>query len=77
MVASSGEDTVAHGQQVLTLVNEMQQLIENTLNQANQIVQESETQKGVTKEVQESFHQVNNVSGDLLAIAKTEKISID
>lgn len=75
MVASSGEDTVAHGQQVLTLVNEMQQLIENTLNQANQIVQESE--KGVTKEVQESFHQVNNVSGDLLAIAKTEKISID
>ncbi|MDD6202826.1 MAG: hypothetical protein PUB13_07800 [Lachnospiraceae bacterium] len=68
---------MAHGQQVLTLVNEMQQLIENTLNQANQIVQESETQKGVTKEVQESFHQVNNVSGDLLAIAKTEKISID
>lgn len=75
MVASSSEDTVAHGQQVLTLVNEMQQLIENTLNQANQIVQESE--KGVTKEVQESFHQVNNVSRDLLAIAKTEKISID
>lgn len=51
-------------------INQMQKLLENTLEQANQIVQKSEDQKGVTGEVEASFHQVNNVSGSLLAISK-------
>ena len=71
-VAVSSEDTVAHGKQVLEMVKQMQELLENTLSQANQIVQESETQKEVTGEVKESFHQVNDVSRSLLAISKTE-----
>lgn len=70
MVASSSEDTKAHGEQVLKMVKQMQELVENTLEQANQIVQESETQKGVTNEVQDSFHQVNDVSRDLMEISK-------
>lgn len=70
MVASSSEDTKAHGEQVLKMVKQMQELVENTLEQANQIVQESETQKGVTSEVQDSFHQVNDVSRDLMEISK-------
>lgn len=72
MVADSGEEAVAHSEQVLKMVEQMQGLLENTLNQANQIVQESETQKTVTGEVEDSFHQVNNVSGSLLAISKAQ-----
>lgn len=72
MVATSSEDTVEHSEQVLQMIKQMQELLENTLNQANQIVQESETQKGVTGEVETSFHQVNEVSRNLLAISKVE-----
>ncbi|MDD6572934.1 MAG: methyl-accepting chemotaxis protein [Thermoflexaceae bacterium] len=68
-VADSSEDTVVHGKQVLTMVKQMQELLENTLNQANQIVQESEAQKGAAKEVEEAFHQVNDVSANLLSIS--------
>lgn len=67
-VASSGEDTVAQGQQVLAMVQQMQDILENTLNQSNQIVQESATQREAAKEVEVSFHQVNDVSKDLLSI---------
>ena len=70
MVAASSEDTVEHSKQVLQMVNQMQALLENTLSQANQIVQESETQKDVTKEVEESFHHVNDVSKSLLEISR-------
>ena len=69
MVADSSGDTVEHGKQVLTMIRQMQELLENTINQANQIVQESETQKEVTGEVQTSFHQVNDVSSSLLSIS--------
>lgn len=72
MVADSGEEAVAHSKQVLKMVEQMQGLLENALNQVNQIVQESETQKTVTGEVEDSFHQVNNVSGSLLAISKAQ-----
>lgn len=70
MVAASSEDTVEHSGQVLKMVNEMQTLLENTLNQANQIVQESSLQKDVTKEVENSFHLVNDVSKSLLEIGR-------
>ena len=69
-VAASSEDTVEHGKQVLTMVTQMQELLENTLNQANQIVQNTEAQKSVTGEVEGTFHQVNDVSRNLLAIGK-------
>lgn len=52
------------------MVKQMQALLENTLNQANQIVQESETQKAVTGEVQNAFHQVDDVSRNLLEISR-------
>lgn len=68
MVATSSEDTVEHSRQVMQMVNQMQALLQNTLSQANQIVQESEAQKGVSKEVEESFLQVNDVSKSLLEI---------
>ena len=70
MVAASSQDTVEHSKMVLQMVNQMQTLLENTLNQANQIVQESATQKTVTGEVEESFHQVNDVSSSLLEISR-------
>ena len=69
-VAASSEDTLAHGKQVMAMVNQMQQLMESTLSHANQIVQETETQKEVTKEVQTSFVQVNEVSANLFEISK-------
>lgn len=70
MVAASSEDTKKHGDQVLDMVKQMQELVANTLQQANQIVLESETQKGVTSEVQDTFHQVDDVSRDLLEMSK-------
>ena len=70
MVAASSEDTVEHGKQVLQMIKQMQQLVENTLEQANKIVEESGVQKEVAGEVEESFHQVNRVSGSLLEISK-------
>ena len=70
MVATSSEDTMEHGQQVLQMVKQMQQLVENTLGQANKIVEESQRQKKAAGEVEESFHQVNDVSGNLLKISK-------
>lgn len=70
MVATSSEDTVAHSKQVLQMVNQMQTILEKTLGQANQIVQESATQKNVTAEVETSFHQVNDVSNSLLEISR-------
>ena len=51
------------------MIRQMQDLLKNTLTQANQIVQESATQKEVTGDVQESFHQVNDVSGSLMSIS--------
>lgn len=70
MVATSSQNTVEHSKKVLQMVNQMQQILENTLHQANQIVKESATQKGVTAEVEASFHQVNDVSGSLLEISR-------
>lgn len=69
MVAASSEDTVEHSKKVLQMVNQMQAILENTVNQANQIVQESSTQKDVTGEVEKSFHQVNAVSHTLSEIS--------
>ena len=70
LVAVSSDETVEHGRQVLDMVKQMQALLENTLSQANQIVKESETQKSVTGEVQTAFHQVNDVSKNLLEISR-------
>ena len=72
MAASSSKDSLEPGKQVLSMVKQMQQLVGNTLDQANKIVQESQTQKEVTGEVEESFHQVNHVSGNLLKISQAK-----
>ena len=68
-VAVSSEDTVSHSNEVQSMVEKMQKLLENTLNQANQIVEETERQKEVTGEVESSFHHVNDVSKNLLTIS--------
>lgn len=70
MVADSSHDTAENGKLVLEKISRMQELLENTLNQANLIVQETETQRTVTGEVQSSFLQVNDVSQNLLTISR-------
>ncbi|MGN0427891.1 MAG: methyl-accepting chemotaxis protein [Agathobacter sp.] len=70
MVAVSSENTVEHSKQVLQMVNQMQNLLKNTLDRANQIVQESAAQLDATREVEDSFHQVNDVSKNLLQISR-------
>ncbi len=69
----SGESTVESGNKVLQMMEQMQQLLENTLNQVNTIVSESERQRSVTGDVTDSFHQVNNVSKNLLEISQTDE----
>lgn len=68
--AASGEDTLEHAKNVLQMIEQMQQLLENTLEHADKIVEESDEQKKVAGEVEESFHQVNNVSDSLQEISR-------
>ncbi|MGN0160250.1 MAG: methyl-accepting chemotaxis protein [Lachnospiraceae bacterium] len=70
MVADSSANTIEHGTRVLEKVKHMQQLVDNTVEQANNIVRETENQKNVTGEVEKSFHKVNSVSDNLMKISK-------
>lgn len=72
IAADSSTDTVEQSEQVLQMIGQMEQLLENTIAQANKIVGESQEQKQVTGEVEESFRQVNAVSEDLLTISRKE-----
>lgn len=70
IAADSSTDTASHGEQVLDMIKQMEQLVENTIAQANQIVEESRNQKNVTGEVETTFRQVNDISGNLLTISR-------
>lgn len=69
VAADSSTDTVQQSEQMLDMIRQLGQLVENTIAQANQIVKESEEQKHVTGEVEESFRQVTAVSEALLKIS--------
>ncbi len=71
VATNSGADTKGHSEQVLHMVGQMEKLVENTIAQAEQIAGETQTQKKVAQEVQESFCQVNEVSGNLLQLSQT------
>ncbi len=71
VATDSGADTRGHSEEVLHMVGQMENLVENTIAQAEQIVGETETQKSVAQEVEESFRQVNEVSGNLLQLSQT------
>lgn len=73
IAADSSEDTRERGEQVLDMIKQMEELLKNTIVQADQIVGESQTQKDVTGEVEESFRQVNDVSENLLKISQAGK----
>lgn len=70
VAANSGTDTKGHSEEVLHMVGQMENLVENTIAQAEQIADETQTQKSVAREVEESFRQVNEVSGSLLRISQ-------
>lgn len=73
IAADSSSDTRERGEQVLDMINQMEDLVKSTIAQANQIVEETQTQKNVTVEVEESFLQVNQVSDNLLNISQAGK----
>ncbi|MCM1154106.1 MAG: methyl-accepting chemotaxis protein [Roseburia sp.] len=70
IAADSSTDTVEHGEQVLNMMEQMEQLVKSTIAQADQIVEETQTQKNVTGQVEESFGQVNDISANLLKISQ-------
>lgn len=70
VAADSGADTRGHSEEVLHRMGQMENLMENTIAQAEQIAGETQTQKSVAQEVEESFRQVNEVSGNLLRISQ-------
>ncbi|MCM1143123.1 MAG: methyl-accepting chemotaxis protein [Blautia sp.] len=72
VAADSSTDTVEQSARVLDMIGQMEQLLENTIEQANQIVRESQEQKHVTGEVEESFRQVTTVSENLLTLSRKE-----
>ena len=73
IAADSSEDTRRRGEQLLDMIKQMEDLMKSTIAQADQIVRETQTQKNVTGEVEESFRQVNNVSENLLKISQAGK----
>jgi len=70
IAADSSTDTVEQSGRVLHMIGQMEQLVESTIAQANKIVKESQEQKCVTGEVEESFRQVNAVSENLLMLSR-------
>ncbi len=70
VAADSSTDTRQKGEQVLELIRQMEDLVKSTIAQADRIVQETQTQKNVTGEVEETFLQVNSVSENLLKISQ-------
>lgn len=68
IAAESSAGTRQSGEQVLGLIKQMEDLVKNTIAQADRIVQETRTQKNVTGEVEETFRQVNSVSENLMKI---------
>lgn len=73
IAADSGSDTQERGGQVLDMINKMEELLKSTIAQADRIVDETQAQKGVTEEVEESFMQVNSVSENLLKLSQSGK----
>lgn len=68
IAAESSVGTAEHGRQVLEMIQKLEQLVENTITQANQIVDGSQVQKNVTGAVEAHFGLVNDVSENLLKI---------
>ncbi|MBD5524608.1 MAG: hypothetical protein HDR04_09335 [Lachnospiraceae bacterium] len=73
VAADSSSNTRERGEQILDMIKQMEDLVKSTIEQANQIVEETQTQKNVTVEVEESFIQVNQVSDNLLNISQAGK----
>lgn len=73
IAADSSTHTRECGEQLLDMIRQMEDLVKSTIAQANQIVTETQTQKNVTNEVEESFRQVNAVSENLLQISQAGK----
>ncbi|MBD5540865.1 MAG: methyl-accepting chemotaxis protein [Lachnospiraceae bacterium] len=70
IAADSSSDTRQRGEQALDMIMQMEELVKNTIEQANRIVEETQMQKNVIVEVEESFGQVNQVSDNLLTISQ-------
>lgn len=66
----SGENARESSQKVLSMAQDMHGLVENSLKQADVIVQESEGQKQVADKVEEAYNQVKQVSQELVSIGK-------
>lgn len=72
-VSESSVDTKNYSSKILSMTDEMHNLVQNSLEKAEQIVQESQSQASVTESVKSSFGQVSKVSKDLLTISTTEE----
>lgn len=70
IAADSGTGTAERSGQVLSMIGQMEQLVESTITRADRIVEESQAQKQVTGKVEESFGQVNAVSEHLLMLSQ-------
>lgn len=73
IAADSSSDTRGRGEQVLDMIRQMEDLAKSTIEQVDQIVEETQTQKDVTVEVEEAFRHVNHVSDNLLNISQAGK----
>lgn len=73
IAADSSKHTCERGEQLLDMIGQMEDLVKSTIAQADRIVAQTQTQKNVTDEVEQSFRQVNAVSENLLQISQAGK----
>lgn len=72
-VSSSSGNTKKSSEKVLHMAGEMYELVQKSLNQADKISHETESQTDVTRNVEGSLNQVNKAAKDLLAISSVKE----
>lgn len=71
-VVAASEEARACSMKVLQMADEMHSIVQSTVEQVQQIVNQTEGQKKVTESVQHSFRRVERVSKNLLEISSVE-----
>lgn len=72
IAASSGE-TKEHSRQVLEMAGEMEELVQNSLNCADSIVDETDNQEKITDMTGETFSSVKQIAEELYELSKIDQ----
>lgn len=72
-IALSSGKTHQHSRQVLQMAEEMGQLVQNSLNRADSIVQEASNQEAITDITEQAFSDVDRMAKELYELSQLDK----